>query len=184
MPMTLLYTRIMSTNGETLRGDRMVLYRELARRVCAHQPVAQIAPALDKTVSTIRRYLRDEQFQSILKTMDEEVWSNVMVELQSAAQKSIFASAEEDSAEAYETLLDIMRDTKASSSVRSRNAETVLEMAGHKDAGPEKGGTVAPMHASQINLFIDTVRQVRGIHDVAPAGGSETRTLPPDGQPD
>lgn len=161
---------------DTLRADRLVLYRELARRVCARQEVKVIARGLDRTTATVRKYMKDESFLSILKDMDEQVWAQAMNSLQETASKSIFAKAEEDAGAAYDTLYDIMGDHNVSPHVRSRNAETILEIAkvkGSKDTDPQR---VAPIHNTQLLIFQETAIQVakatNGTNDVKASRGS------------
>jgi hypothetical protein len=169
---------ILYMSDSEIRADRLVMYRELARRLVARQSVSVIANVLDRTPGTVRRYMRDEAFQEILKATDEQVWGEVMQELSSAAQKSIFAKASEDSEDAYSTLTDLMRDSKASGAVRKGCAEKVLEIAGHLE-DTTKDKRVAPMSHPQILLFAETVKQVHGSDEPE----AELRTSDPAGPP-
>lgn len=176
LPRILSYTTGMDTND--LRPDQLVRYRELARRVCARQSTAVIARGMDKTPATIRKYMRDEAFQAILKAMDEDIWKDTMSTLKSAASQSIFAKAEEDSEAAYATLYDLMADTNASPHVRSRNAETILELAGVKDG--KQGADdrrIAPLHASQLMILKDTIVQVAQARDNGPDDGKASDVI-------
>lgn len=161
-----------------LPADRLRTYKEIARRLCGHQTVPQIARVLDRTPATIRKWMRDSVFQKILQEMDESIWAHVMSELKQQASKSLFDRAEEDSEDAYSVLHEIMEDKDAAKALRRQCAIDVLEIAGKRkpvDGPKDIGPTMSPIH---ITILGETIRQVHGVND-----GKASSTTPSDSKP-
>jgi hypothetical protein len=155
----------LATELKPVAPDKALVYREIARRLCAHQTVQQIARILNRTPSTIRKWMRDEQFQDILRAMDEQVWSDAMADLKSNVKQSIFVRAQEDVDDAYDTLAALMRDSR-SEGIRYKAANDLINLATGLRV-PDVNDKMGQPHLTnvQINNFKETVIQVHGRHD-------------------
>ncbi len=148
----------------TLAANKVIAYREVARRLCAHQSTKTIARYLDKSVATIRKWLRAQEFQEILKEMDQTIWQSTMDALTTNASQSVLLRAEEDQNAAYDTLIELMGDAK-SEGVRYKCASDILEIGGSKDRQSLNDQKAPPLTVVQINNFKQTVEQVHGRND-------------------
>ena len=149
----------------SLPADKFQRYRELARRVVSHQQTAQIARVMDRTPTTIRKWMRDPDFQKILKEMDEKVWAHVMEQLREAASESIFARAEQDMDDAYSVLHEIMDDKDTRRELRHKAALDILELGGARKRANEHQEKRPQLSTFHINILGETLRQVHGAND-------------------
>ncbi len=143
-----------------LPAEKYMRYKEIARRLCNHQPVSQIARCLDRTPTTIRKWMRDEQFLILLKETDAQVWAHVMEDLQEQASDSIFLKAEEDMGDAYQVIHDIMDDATTDKKLKHVCARDILTLGGaykRAEAVAEKKPAMSTFH---VNILAETIRQV------------------------
>ncbi len=150
------------------RADKLILYKEIARRICAHQTLLDIARIVNRTLATVRKYMRDPAFSEILQKIDARVWEATMSDLQEQAKESIFTRAENDSPEAYDILHEIMTDKHNKSELRSKLALDVLEMGGMRKRPGEESGEqkIAALSSIHLTILGETIKQVHDRHDV------------------
>lgn len=148
-----------------LPADKFAQYREMARRICAHQPTAQIARNLNRTSTTIRKWMRDSKFQEILKELDEQVWAHVMTELKETASESIFARAEADMGDAYAVLQEIMDDRDTRRELRHKCAMDILELGGARKRAEQAGERPPALSTIHIKVLAETMKQAHVTDD-------------------
>ena len=91
-----------------------VRFKEIARRVVAGQTPKRIASDMDYSTTSVLRWMRISEFQTILRTMDETIWKGFMETLESKKMDSLRTRAAGDMDVAYEELMEIIHGEDSS----------------------------------------------------------------------